>query len=148
MQLRHIEIAKLTVSAANMRGRAKVDTDNILPSLHAWGILVPLIVRPNGSPDAFEIVAGKRRYHSALAVAEENDGEGEPLSAVGCSWLPRLQRRGTDDHQRIRWRVGHLRLVHAAARAFRRSGDRNLAIVMAETLEAGSPMRLPLLPFL
>jgi ParB family transcriptional regulator, chromosome partitioning protein len=36
-------------------------------------------VRPNGSPDTFEIVAGKRRYHAALAVAEENNGESEPL---------------------------------------------------------------------
>jgi ParB family chromosome partitioning protein len=32
-----------------------------------------------GSPDTFEIVAGKRRYQAALAVAEENGGEMEPL---------------------------------------------------------------------
>jgi ParB family chromosome partitioning protein len=79
MQLRHIDIANLTVSAANMRGRGKVDIGNILPSVRARGILVPLMVRPNGSPETFEIVAGKRRYHAALAVAEENGGECEPL---------------------------------------------------------------------
>ncbi len=79
MQLRHIAIANLTVSAANMRGRGKADIANILPSVRARGILVPLMVRPNGSPDTFEIVAGKRRYHAALAVAEENGGESEPL---------------------------------------------------------------------
>lgn len=79
MQLRHIDVANLTVSAANMRGKGKVDIANILPSVRARGILVPLMVRPNGSPDTFEIVAGKRRFHAALAVAEENGGEAEPL---------------------------------------------------------------------
>jgi ParB family chromosome partitioning protein len=79
MQLRHIAITNLSVSAANMRGKAKVDIANILPSVRARGILVPLMVRPNGSPDMFEIVAGKRRYHAALAVADENGGECEPL---------------------------------------------------------------------
>jgi ParB family chromosome partitioning protein len=79
MQLRHIEIANLTVSAANMRGKGKIDIANILPSVRARGILVPLMVRPNGSPDSYEIVAGKRRYHAALAVADENGGECDPL---------------------------------------------------------------------
>jgi ParB family chromosome partitioning protein len=79
MQLRHIDISNLTVSAANMRGKGKVDIANILPSVRARGILVPLMVRPNGSPETFEIVAGKRRFHAALAVAQENGGEAEPL---------------------------------------------------------------------
>jgi ParB family chromosome partitioning protein len=79
MQLRHIAIANLTISAANMRGKSKVDIAHILPSVRARGILVPLMVRPNGSPETFEIVAGKRRYHAALAVADENGGECEPL---------------------------------------------------------------------
>ena len=51
MELRHIDIANLTVSAANMRGKGKVDTANILPSVRARGILVSLLVRPNGPPD-------------------------------------------------------------------------------------------------
>lgn len=87
MQLRHIAITNLSVSAANMRGKAKVDITNILPSVRARGILVPLMVRPKpcpepveeGPPDTFEIVAGKRRFHAALAVAEENGGVAEPL---------------------------------------------------------------------
>jgi ParB family chromosome partitioning protein len=79
MQLRHIDIANLTVSTVNMRGKGKVDIANILPSVRARGILVPLMVRPDGSPDTFEIVAGKRRFHAALAVAQENGGEAEPL---------------------------------------------------------------------
>src|SRR5688500_8437241 len=79
MELKHIDIANLSVSPANMRvkGRAP-DLTNILPSIRARGVLVPLIVRQNGSADTYEIVAGKRRYHAALAVAEEA-GEADPL---------------------------------------------------------------------
>jgi len=78
MELRHIHIANLCVSAANMRAKGKADLSHILPSIRARGVLVPLIVRPSEGEDRFEIVAGKRRYHAALAVAGES-GEEEPL---------------------------------------------------------------------
>ena len=79
MELKHIDIAQLSVSAVNMRAKGKnPDIANILPSVRARGVLVPLIVRVNGSPDTYEIVAGKRRYHAALAVVSEG-GEVEPL---------------------------------------------------------------------
>lgn len=79
MELRHIDIGQLSVSRVNMRVKgSKPDLTNILPSVRARGIIVPLIVRQNGSPDTYEIVAGKRRYHAALAVAQET-GEAEPL---------------------------------------------------------------------
>jgi ParB family transcriptional regulator, chromosome partitioning protein len=78
MELKHIDIEKLTVSTANMRGKGKPDIDNILPSVRARGILVPLIVRANGAADHYEIVAGKRRYLSALTIADEA-GSIDPL---------------------------------------------------------------------
>ncbi|BAI95188.1 chromosome partitioning protein ParB [Sphingobium sp. TA15] len=78
MELKHIDIAKLSVAAVNMRGKGKADLSNILPSVRARGVLVPLIVRANGSPDSYEIVAGKRRYQAALAVMQES-GEAEAL---------------------------------------------------------------------
>jgi ParB family chromosome partitioning protein len=78
MELKHIDIANLSVAAINMRGKGKADLSNILPSVRARGVLVPLIVRQNGSPDSYEIVAGKRRYQAALAVAQES-GEAEAL---------------------------------------------------------------------
>ena len=75
MEMKLIELANLSVSTANMRGAKKLpDLTNILPSVRARGILVPLIVRANGQPDHYEIVAGKRRYHAALVVAEEAGG--------------------------------------------------------------------------
>jgi len=82
MELKHIDIAKLSVSSVNMRGVKKApNLTNILPSVRARGVLVPLIVRLNGSPDTYEIVAGKRRYHAALAAAEE----GIAIDALPCA---------------------------------------------------------------
>lgn len=79
MQLAHIEICKLEISCANMRSAKKPpDIGDMLPSVRARGILVPLLVRPNGSPGSFEIVAGRRRFFAARAVAEEG-GVSEPL---------------------------------------------------------------------
>ncbi|WHU05016.1 ParB N-terminal domain-containing protein [Sphingomonas sp. NIBR02145] len=78
MELKHIDTAKLCISAVNMRARGKADLSHILPSIRARGVLVPLIVRPTEEAERFEIVAGKRRYHAALAVAAEN-GEDEAL---------------------------------------------------------------------
>ena len=79
MELRHIALDALSISTANMRVKGKTpDLGNILPSVRARGVLVPLIVRQNCSAETFEIVAGKRRYLSAVKVAEET-GETEPL---------------------------------------------------------------------
>ncbi|RSY85985.1 chromosome partitioning protein ParB [Sphingomonas koreensis] len=78
MELKHIDTAKLFVSAANMRAKGKADLAHILPTIRARGVIVPLIVRPAEHEDRFEIVAGKRRYYAALEVAAES-GENEPL---------------------------------------------------------------------
>jgi ParB family chromosome partitioning protein len=55
MQLRNIDIANPNVSTVNMRAKGKVDIANILPSVRARGIVAPLMARPNGSPDTFEV---------------------------------------------------------------------------------------------
>ncbi|TGT57759.1 ParB/RepB/Spo0J family partition protein [Mesorhizobium sp. M00.F.Ca.ET.170.01.1.1] len=79
MQLAHVAIDQLNISAANMRhSKLAPDISDILPSVRARGVLVPLLVRPNGTPDSFEIVAGRRRYFAAKTVADER-GEADPL---------------------------------------------------------------------
>lgn len=79
MQLAHVSIDHLSISAANMRHSKRApDISDILPSVRARGVLVPLLVRPNGTPDSFEIVAGRRRYFAARTVADER-GEVDPL---------------------------------------------------------------------
>lgn len=79
MQLANIDLGKLSVSKLNMRhGKAPPDVSDILPTVRARGVLVPLLVRPSGEGETFEIVAGRRRYFAARTVLEEG-GEVEPL---------------------------------------------------------------------
>jgi ParB family transcriptional regulator, chromosome partitioning protein len=108
MELKHIDIAKLAVSPANMRAKGKApDIANILPSVRARGVLVPLIVRQNGTPDTYEIVAGKRRYHAALALAEEGGRidelpcaviePGDDAAALEASLIENISRLDPDE---------------------------------------------------
>lgn len=84
MQLKNIKLESLTISPANMRHAKKPpDISDILPSVRARGVLIPLLVRPNGSANSYEIVAGRRRYHAAKTVAEE----GGSKAALPCAIL-------------------------------------------------------------
>lgn len=111
MELKHIDISHLSVSSANMRGvTKKPDLTNILPSIRARGILVPLIVRAGATEGDYEIVAGKRRYYSALTVAEEQDGidplpcavmeAGDDAAALEASLIENIARLDPDEINR------------------------------------------------
>ncbi len=108
MKLDFIELGKLSVSKANMRYAKKApDVSDMLPTVRKRGIIVPLLVRPNCGPDAFEIVAGARRFTAAKIVAEEK-GEAEPLpcailedgddaDAIEASMIENLARLDADE---------------------------------------------------
>lgn len=108
MKLAFLELGKLSISKANMRYAKKApDVADILPTVRARGVLVPLIVRPNGAPDHFEIVAGARRFTAASLVAAER-GEAEPLpcailedgddaAALEVSLIENVARRDADE---------------------------------------------------
>src|SRR3546814_18447938 len=51
------------------------------------GIIVPVLVRPNCAPDAYEIVAGARRFHAASIVADERRAEGQEVDPMPCAIL-------------------------------------------------------------
>lgn len=109
MKLDFIAPCKLSVSKANMRyGKKAPDVSDILPTVRARGVLVPLMVRPNGGPDAFEIVAGARRFAAAKIVADERDGDGDPLpcailedgddaAAIEASLIENIARLAPDE---------------------------------------------------
>jgi ParB family chromosome partitioning protein len=79
MKLDFIDLGKLSISKANMRfGKKAPDVSDILPTVRKRGVIVPILVRPNCEPDAFEIVAGARRFTAAQIVAAET-GHAEPL---------------------------------------------------------------------
>lgn len=85
MKLANIDLGKLSVSALNMRhGRKTPDVSDILPTVRARGVLVPLLVRPSGD-DLFEIVAGRRRYHAASLVADEHRTVGGEIEPIPCA---------------------------------------------------------------
>jgi ParB family transcriptional regulator, chromosome partitioning protein len=108
MKLDHIALDRLSISPANMRsGKKPPDITGILPSVRARGILMPLLVRPNGSAKTFEIVAGSRRFLAAQVVANEN-GIAEPLpcaimeagddaAALEASLIENLARLAPDE---------------------------------------------------
>ena len=108
MQLQHIEFGKLKHAAVNMRhGKRAPDVADILPSIKARGILVPLLVRPNGDGESFEIVAGRRRFFAAKQIADDG-GDVEPLpcavmepgddaAAIEASMLENVARLDPDE---------------------------------------------------
>lgn len=86
MKLDFIPLDKLHRSPVNMRfGKKTADVGDILPSIRARGVLVPIIVRPEsgtGGQDEFGVVAGDRRFTAAAIVADEvvaNGGDPEPM---------------------------------------------------------------------
>jgi ParB family chromosome partitioning protein len=88
MELQFIELGKLSVSKANMRHAKKApDVSDILPTVRKRGVIVPVLARPNGEPDSYEIVAGARRFHAANIVAEERRAEGQDVDPMPCAIL-------------------------------------------------------------
>ncbi|MGC6331147.1 ParB/RepB/Spo0J family partition protein [Rhizorhabdus sp. FW153] len=85
MKLDFIPLDKLVVSKANMRyGKKAPDVSDILPTVRSRGVIQPVIVRPNCAPDGYEIVAGSRRFHAAMIVADERraGGDADPDAAM------------------------------------------------------------------
>lgn len=77
MKLKDIPLEKLSISKLNMRAKDKdPDIFDILPSIRQQGVHQTLLVRPEG--DGYGILAGRRRFHALLKVAEET---GEHLTA-------------------------------------------------------------------
>ncbi|MES2451975.1 MAG: ParB N-terminal domain-containing protein [Pseudomonadota bacterium] len=88
MKLDFIDLGKLTASKANMRYAKKApDVSDLLPTVRKRGVLVPVLVRPNGAPDAFEIVAGLRRFTAAAIVAAERQAAGLEVDPLPCAIL-------------------------------------------------------------
>ncbi len=110
MDLANIPLEQLNVSPLNMRAsRKKPKFDDILPSIRERGVLVPLLVRPNGTEHQFEIVAGRRRFFASKAIEKET-GEaralpcrvlaaGDDAAAIEASILENVARAQPDEMQ-------------------------------------------------
>lgn len=63
---RDIPITALVESRWNPRKHFRQDTlDELAASIREVGVIEPIVVRPNGTPETFEILAGSRRYRAA-----------------------------------------------------------------------------------
>jgi len=109
MDLTHIPLDQLKVSALNMRHARKApDIADILPSIRARGVQQPLLVRPNG--EGYEIVAGRRRFFALKALAKAGCAleavpcavmaDGDDAAAVEASLIENLARLDPDEMSR------------------------------------------------
>jgi len=85
MELQFIELTDLKTTNVNVRKVGAKETSDLVPSIKSLGLLQPLLVRPNCEPtnggltsEGFEIVAGQRRYHALLKIAEDETPEPVP----------------------------------------------------------------------
>ena len=108
MQLSHADPRNLTLSPLNMHyGEPDPDISDIVPSVRQKGVLQTLLVRQtikDGAvvPGHFEVVAGRRRWKSALAVLAEGIevddlpiailAPGDDAAALEASLLENLAR--------------------------------------------------------
>ena len=108
MKLDFIDMGNLSIAAANMRGKGKdPDVADLMPSIRARGVLVPLLVRPNCADGHYEIVAGRRRFTAVGAIAREGGAvrpipcaildEGDDADALEASMLENLARVQPDE---------------------------------------------------
>lgn len=115
MRLQHIPLGKLFVDKTNMRhGKRAPDVSDILPTIRARGVIQTLLVRPANAEGCFGIVAGSRRFHASMIVAEERraDGhidpeelmlpcgileEGDDAAAIEASMIENMARLDADE---------------------------------------------------
>jgi ParB family chromosome partitioning protein len=104
MRLEHIPLEQLKLSNLNVRKKGGKEVADLIPSIRSLGIVQPLLVRPNC--EGFEIVAGQRRYHAAVALAEEGFAEplpclimeeGEDAKAIEASLAENIARLPMDE---------------------------------------------------
>lgn len=89
MELQFIDLTDLKTTSVNVRKNGARDVADLVPSIQSLGLLQPLLVRPNC--ERFEIVAGQRRYHALLKIAED-----ETIDLIPCMVMD-----GKDDARAI-----------------------------------------------
>ncbi|MFM9850380.1 MAG: ParB/RepB/Spo0J family partition protein [Hyphomicrobiaceae bacterium] len=79
-KLHQIALAELTVSKLNVRRHGAKEIDSLAASIAALGVIQPLLVRKDG--EAYEIVAGRRRYLAARKLNADGAAETDKLPCV------------------------------------------------------------------
>ncbi|MEP1577203.1 ParB/RepB/Spo0J family partition protein [Roseibium album] len=104
MELHHIDLTDLKTTALNVRKTGGKDVADLVPSIKSLGVLQPLLVRKNC--EGYEIVAGQRRYHALLEIAEAENPElvpcivmqdGDDAKAIEASLAENIVRLPMDE---------------------------------------------------
>lgn len=104
MKLTHLNLDQLKPAAVNVRKRGGKDIADLVPSIRSLGLLQPLLVRPNC--EGFEIVAGQRRYHALVKLAEDTNADpvacivmedGDDAKAIEASLAENIARLPMDE---------------------------------------------------
>lgn len=104
MTLEHINIENLTVSPFNVRKFGAKDSEDLVASIRALGVLQPLLVREIA--DGYEVIAGQRRLNACRIIAEGGDigpipclvkAEDDDAAAIEASLAENLERLPMDE---------------------------------------------------
>jgi ParB family chromosome partitioning protein len=89
---RRIPVGQIIANRANPRRDFDTDAlDELTNSIKEKGVMQPLLVRPSGEPDSYEIIAGERRWRAAqraglhdvpVIVREVDDKEALELAII------------------------------------------------------------------
>lgn len=116
MKLAFADPRNMTVSPLNMHfGRPAPDVSDIAPSIRQRGVLLTLLVQETMQdgvvvPDHYEVVAGARRWHAAMAAIADGVEidpvpiailePGDDAAAIEASLIENLQRLPPDEVSR------------------------------------------------
>jgi len=78
MEIQHIELNNLKLSALNVRKHGDKSGEDLKPSIRSKGVLQSLLVRKNC--EGYEIISGQRRFNACKALVTE----GEEIDALPC----------------------------------------------------------------
>lgn len=104
MTLQFIDLDQLTVSKLNVRKYGAKDSDDLVTSIRAMGVLQPLLVRP--AEEGYEVIAGQRRLNACRVLAEDGEAsplpclimaEGDDVTAIEASLAENIERLPMDE---------------------------------------------------
>ncbi|TAK46780.1 MAG: ParB/RepB/Spo0J family partition protein [Xanthobacteraceae bacterium] len=142
---RRVPIEFLRANPRNpRRAFAEAELDELTSSIRERGVIQPIVVRPvRGAPDAFEIIAGERRWRAAqraglheVPIVPLDVGDTEALEIAIIENVQRADLNALEE----------ARGYHALADDFRRSQEDIARIVGKSRSHVANMMRLTRLP--
>ena len=126
------------------RSFSQTELDDLSNSITEHGVIQPIVVRAvRGTPDAFEIVAGERRWRASQSAGLHD----VPIVVIDVSDTAALEIAIVENVQRSDLNaIEEARGYHALAEEFKRSQDEIAKVVGKSRSHVANMMRLTKLP--